>query len=657
MPEFHKNQVSWSAPEAQKVSLAKPDITPLADAFNTLGRASQEVAEYSQSILDTNARATMSHSVDDFMNELDKENPSDNNYDDALKRFNDGLQYKLGEYDVATRKRFMRDNPEFFAAADLRAKELVFKKQQTFAIQKAKDTVPMLASEVTEGKKPYEQARQELDNMVANMDRATQEQMIFSFDRDVQTTNIKNLVYAGRYSDAIKLLENPKESDTFSAEERTELKASIQKTIEQEAKEREALKKQATKDIDDQLELALVDTLLYKMDNEDTGYFKMQMLLDNPNAKIELLDNKGNVVGSITTKDINPDVRREALKKARTYEEDCMNIRKVSLRANELANNLINQYLVGQGERLTGEKFNQMYEFVNSELFYAIDKDTQKKITSIVDKAVYAANEQVIPYETFRDEKLLYGVGKKWEGPSPAKMVRDITFGRLEKAPNEYTTMARSSWSDVAQNFGAGIDPLQVGTTQSVVGAVLDRRGNDQETRWQRQLTSVLRDNYKKETGKDVVYGSELEYLMNVYADALAMNGAEREMVGLAGINDYQIGLTYKRMLGVLEAQGQTDIIIGQGMSGEDATKIRDGIFNDFLNLSNNMHEPALKQEQKDAKQRWYDNLATVTYGKGGAAFNYTPTEFTTHQESKVYSTPLTKMIQQQSKKAKQGEQ
>ena len=52
MPELHKNQIQWQAPEPQKVAFDKPNYEPLADAFNSLGRAAK-------SFLNTKIELTM----------------------------------------------------------------------------------------------------------------------------------------------------------------------------------------------------------------------------------------------------------------------------------------------------------------------------------------------------------------------------------------------------------------------------------------------------------------------------------------------------------------------------------------------------------------------------------------------------------------------
>ena len=213
-------------------------------------------------------------------------------------------------------------------------------------------------------------------------------------------------------------------------------------------------------------------------------------------------------------------------------------------------------------------------------------------------------------------------------GPSAPKAVRDMVF--------------RDVTADVQ------INPLKT-------GGITNLR-KDPEQRWFRTMTATLRDNYKETTGKTVQYGSELEYLMNQYASLLSANDAERSMLGLGGVTDEQIGLTYSLMLGELERDGQGDRIIGSNMKPEDANKLRKHLFDSFYEILNNGNNPKLTDEQEKVKQRWFDKLAIATYGEGASAGNFTSTEVTVHDIDRVYTQPLTTRFYQQVKKYNKGE-
>ena len=633
MPELHSNQIAWQAPELPKADFESPNYMPLADAFDTLGRAADEFAKYQQRINDIDAKNSLNQLADEGLVELERYEPSDNNYKPALDKFNKSLQEKFASFDMATQNRFAKDYPTYMDEQKLKAETLVFEKQQKFAIRKTSEMIPLLASNVTEGKQSYEDARKELEYMTANMNNAVAEEMLFTFDNQVQIGNLNNLIYEGQYQDAIDLLESPKDSDTFTPEFRSDTKARIQKIMNDEVKARDALKKQLTKDIEDQTKDGLVNTLLYALDRKDNSYARVLKLLDDPKSKVPLSDGQGNVVGYITAKDIPVAIRREAMKKAGEYEGDSMSWRINSNKAHILADNFEKQYMGAQKKRLSGEIFNNIYAFTQTEDFYYLNKEDRDKMLDIVYGQVNRHNEQVIPYEGFRSDDAgynttLYFGTKEWEGPSSAKAVRDMIF--------------RDITADVM------IDPMKTGNITNL--------RKDPEQRWFRTLTSKLRDTYEKETGTTVKYGSEYEYLMNQYASLLSASPEERASVGLAGATDEQIGLTYSLKLGEMERDGTGNRIIGQNMTTDEATQVRKNIFDSFYTLLNNGNNPELTDEQKKIKQRWYDKLATATFGTGARAFGFTSTEMGVSNESLVYPQPLTNSFYKQIEKYNKGE-
>ena len=464
MAEFHKNQVAWQAPEAQKVTLAKPNLSPLADSLNNLSKAADFVADKTQQVLDVDAKEKMEQSAADALTKLQRHEPSDNNYGQAMAEYENAIQGTLDSFDDATRKRFMRDNPTFFDASRLRADEVIFKKQQDFIDVKTDEMIPLLASNVTEGITPYDVARKQLDDMVAQMPNTAASRKLRTFDTMIQETNLNNLIYAGRYQDAIAFLENPTESDMLTPSQRTEKKVEIQKLINQEAKAREELKKQVKKDVDDSIEDGLTTTLLLALDKKDNSYGVLVKALDDPESKIPLSDNEGNVVAYITAKDIPVLTRRKALKTAGTYEADSMSYYVNSARAQELAGNFEKQYNLAQGKRPSNEVFNNMYDFMNSPDFVYLDKEDRDKIASLVYEQVNITNEQVIPYSDFRNEdKMLYGVIRKHEAPSPALAVRMITTGAINESEERKITNALKAANEKNELLGSaeGIDAVE----------------------------------------------------------------------------------------------------------------------------------------------------------------------------------------------------
>lgn len=648
MPQLHANQIQWAAPEAQKVKLAKPDYTPVAEGLQRLGRAAQEFSEYQQQIDDVEAKTLMDEAVSSGLVDLEKYQPTDNNYEPAMEKFRNDLNTLYNSFDEPTRNRFMRNDPAYFDKQQLRADAIVFEKQQAFAVKKAQDLIPLLSSNVTEGKETYESQRLLLDSMVSNMDNVTAEELITTFDRQVQIGNINNLILSGRYSDAVKLLEDPKSSDLLTPQERTDMKLSIDKTMKEEAKNKAELKKKITDDINDQLENGLVTTLLYALDREDDAYAKIVKGLDDPEYGIKLTDDEGNVYATVQTKNIPVMIRRDAIKKAMTYLPGSVTYRANTLRANQLAKNFIDTYNAAQGNRTSGEIYNDIYDFVKGPDFIYLEKGDQDKLYDIVYGEVARYNEQVLPYENIRNENLLYGGFAEYSGPSPQRVVRGYTFGSkaggtIQAPKNQLSTLEK------AMSTGQSVLPM--------VPVSLNKTTSfDNKQVGFRQLTEVLRDNYKKTTKREVLPGSQLEFLMDVYAAALSYTPEERRDVGLGNATDSQIGLTYARMKGMLERAGTTDSIIGTNMTPQQADEIRKGIFNSFYEMLLNGARPVLSQEQQDYKKEYYNSVVEGSYGLGGAPFSFTKKENRMSEKTAIYSTPMTNRWNQQLEKYNKGD-
>lgn len=646
MPELHKNQIEWNAPEPRKVSLDAVDLTPVADGLKRLGRAADEFSRYKAQIDDIDAMEKMKLSTADMLAKLEKKQPTDNDFNEALDNFNTGLKQQFDTFDEATRNRFMRDNPTFFDEQNLKAEEIVFDKQQKFAITKAKNVIPLLASNVTEGVSSYDTERKKLDDMVAGMDSVSAEELYNYFDRQVQVGNLYNHIKNGAFSDALYMIEHPKESDQLTPEERTRWKTEIQNMLDNSAKSSAEQREKALKEYNDGLEKNLTMTLLYLFDiDAEKGtqrYGEMITALDK-GKDIDLLDNNGKVVGKINAKDIPVTVRRDAIKNSREYRRDTEAWRLNTFKANTLADNLKTLYQQNYKKRPTNEIFNDVYAFTQSADFIYLDDKKQQEMYDIVYGEVARTNEQVIPYSGIRDQRLLYGDTVEYAQPSGPAKLRQYVFGPegVKNAQIDKFVREHPESPMMASVLLSGKVSPQLNVIQKT------NDGTDWETNKKlgyREATLNLKKQYEKQTGNKVRDGSALEFLMNTYANLLALTQDEREIVGLPNATDSQIGLTYNRLLGWLEQTGQASIIIGQNMSKEDAESIRKEMFNGFYDALYNNSTPTLEKEQVENKNNLYSSIAEGSYGTGAKVWHYErkPEYNQPAQMSKHYSNTLT---------------
>jgi hypothetical protein len=234
----------------------------------------------------------------------------------------------------------------------------------------------------------------------------------------------------------------------------------------------------------------------------------------------------------------------------------------------------------------------------------------------------------------------LYGTIDQWSGPSGPAVVRGYVFGK-DKIP-----VAEKNKSSGIVNFGLSL--VAPGLSAVSKAPKTSDAFNDPRIGYD-QLTANLKRQYEKETNKEVKNGSALEYLMNLYAAALVYKPEERKAVGLDNATDEQIGLTFARLKGVLETNGEGSRIIGQNMTEEQAESIRKNIFDSFYNIVNNGTNSSLTKDQEMMKKKLYDNLRSGSYGRGGKTFE--PGEYSVVDNNKVYAKPLTDQFFNQLKK------
>jgi hypothetical protein len=668
MPELHKNQIQWEAPEPRKVSLDAVDLTPVADGLKRLGRAADEFSRYKAYIDDINAREQMNQTSEEGLARLEKWNPDDNNYEPARKEFEQALQNKFNTFDEATKNRFMRENPEFFEEQKLKAKELTFQKEQKFTIETIGDTIPLLTSNVITGKKSYADQRKEMENMVAKVDNVTAQDLLYKFDKDIQLANIENHIQNGEYSRVVDLLNDPNLVDTdaqgrrtgittnkISATERIKLLKATEDSYIAAQKEADALKKTMTKQIDDKIEEGLTNTLFYAIDNEKHGnsFVKAATLFDDPEAIIDLTDVDGKVYARVKMGDVNPETRRKVLKHAEEYAKDNMYYRVNALKANEQLENYMDLFYKDRKKRPTGEQFNNIYNLVNSENARYLTADNLKKAQRLLDDEVNMYTQSVKPTTDFANKRMLYGTGVEFSAPTPARIITENLFyperrEQLEREVVDLNSISKqiANWDKLneeeraqiiidraiyaAQHEGIPLKPISINSTQTHANRLL----TDERTMYN-QATKVMRESWEKETDKTAAPGSAIQYVMNQTAQLLYADSDQRKLLGATGASDEQISLTFRRLSGILEQQGLDTKIIGQNQTTEEANKFRKELFDKFYTMLNNGNKPYLTDEQQAWQKIFYDTLARASYGTGGGMLSF---EETLHGASGVPS-------------------
>lgn len=129
MPELHENQIKWAAPEPQKVSLAKPDYSPLADSMGYLSRVADDISER-QAKLDNDKLKADLELAEKRANQMIEDSASATaDYAELSEKALSEVQKAFYNYDEATRVRFTKDNKDYMDLLQLAISDKIQKKR------------------------------------------------------------------------------------------------------------------------------------------------------------------------------------------------------------------------------------------------------------------------------------------------------------------------------------------------------------------------------------------------------------------------------------------------------------------------------------------------------------------------------------------------
>ena len=252
MPEFHKNQVRWEAPEAQKVTLAKPDYTPLANAFMNLSDAADKISKTTAAYLDNQLDKTLnelSANTDDIIKNADS---LDANYDFIADEAMAKWDQTLNSFDEATRNRYLRDNPEARDIFELGVRAKTLKKSQDQIYNRSKLDIAQWSSEIVNAPADLqghilEEKRTQIQNLGLPIEQT--DNLLFSLQSEVDDYSIANAIATRDFAKADKLLKDglPTKGASARAQYRLQLKAEMERASREKAEE-ERLLSEAKKD-------------------------------------------------------------------------------------------------------------------------------------------------------------------------------------------------------------------------------------------------------------------------------------------------------------------------------------------------------------------------------------------------------------------------
>lgn len=129
MPELHKNQIQWEAPEPRKVSLDAPDYSPLADSLGYLSRVADDISQREAKIKDDNLKADLDLAEARANQMIEDAASATADYNELSEKALSEVQAAFYKYDENTRVRFNTANKDYMDSLQLAISDKIQKKR------------------------------------------------------------------------------------------------------------------------------------------------------------------------------------------------------------------------------------------------------------------------------------------------------------------------------------------------------------------------------------------------------------------------------------------------------------------------------------------------------------------------------------------------
>lgn len=249
MPEFHKNQVRWDAPEPQKVTLAKPDYSYLQGALDNLARAGDAIADTERQMLDDRLKSDLDEQLNLANQDIEDARSATADFDSLGEKALSRIHGALGQYDEATQRRFLNANPHYLDNTQLAIQEKILKRKRDIFETDVENNLPLWTSQAA--MIGTSQARQDvihkIQESLGNISyETTVDNMIFKANQMFDRYNIARLISSGTpesLAEASRLLKTPELTVTIDPYQRVQFEKDINSTLKELTKQSEAAKK------------------------------------------------------------------------------------------------------------------------------------------------------------------------------------------------------------------------------------------------------------------------------------------------------------------------------------------------------------------------------------------------------------------------------
>lgn len=655
MAELHPNQIPFRAGRTAKANFVAPEDY-LSGPFARIAEIAGKTADTLAAIDDTELSERLNTSAAMGLDEISRYEPSDNNFEPAKQKMMANLKETFEAAPASAQQRFLRQNPTYFESKGLDADKIIFNKRIKYAETKINTLIPQLASNVTTGVTSYDEALKELQNLLKDTSNPFAESKLFEFNKEITVGNINNLINAGRYQDALDIINNPAQSPELSPSDRTNLNNSVQQTQNAVIKEQEALREKLRKQLKDSgtdVENELVKQGLKLQERDDDAYAQFMSALTD-GTSIDYKDRKGNVVFSVNAKGIDEITRRDAAKKLRGYEADSIALRRITYNANEKAENLgeLVKSQASLGNRGLPSTITDINDYLMSYDSRYLSDANYKKLSDFVDVYNNSKISAVMPSSEFGTETALYegvyfdprkseSIKKKWKvlsenavkdylvekyGEDKYEKVLDAglrlggaadtivqVFGaplriwQQQQAPSPAAMVALQTISQLSEATDIEIDGKKIHVSEqniqdarNAVEAYLMKPGVAFNTLMYNFYNNVLSDEQVPNSG------TVGDYAYKLWGESLVLKNTAPTTLLMAGIpanvTDKMLTQANNEIIAEITDNGSFDTVLGGSADPKESNKIRNEIAEKYFQKIGALPASELNEKQRAAR-------------------------------------------------------
>lgn len=396
MPELHKNQIAWEAPELPKANFDSVNYQPLADAANYLSNVGRDISSKLDAMQDDQLKADLKLAEDRANAIIDEAASADADYEKLSEMMLSEVQGAFYKYDEATRIRFNRENKTYFDELQLAVSEKILKKKGQQLATDVELNIPLWASEaVAEG--TWAARKRGLDKIQETLKGyASPEQIAklsYKYNNAIDKANLNNLITKGT-DDALDqakgLINNPKYVASLDPYELSVFNARIKNQEIENAKEK-------SKGLDPLSQSLVQAYAIYQGHGETVGALSLlKKVKSGKDIEITSISPDGAPMCEyIHAADIPESTRLAIITEMKKYDALNVNFERDKNDYNANVNEALTLYQASVSNKTAAvdEALQNIVDLQDSVMYDYLDSDTQTQMSEIVNEQMKARVE------------------------------------------------------------------------------------------------------------------------------------------------------------------------------------------------------------------------------------------------------------------------